>query len=156
MDKTNAMRILDKEGISYKIYEVDPQLIKDGESHAILLNKDKGEVFKTLVTKGKSGEYFVFMVSVGKSLDLKKCAKSVNEKEIEMIEQKKLFPLTGYVHLGCSPLGMKKQFKTVIDEEAILYDTIIFSGGRIGLSLELKREDLEKVIPIEYFDISRE
>jgi Cys-tRNA(Pro)/Cys-tRNA(Cys) deacylase len=103
-------------------------------------------VFKTLVTRGKSGAYYVFVIPVARELDLKKAAKTVSEKSIDMIPQKELLPLTGYVHGGCSPIGMKKQFSTVIDETCILYDTIFISAGKIGLQIELSPDDLITLI----------
>ena len=110
-------------------------------------------VFKTLVTVGKSKQYYVFMVPVAKELDLKKAAHSVNEKSVEMIHLKELLPLTGYVHGGCSPIGMKKSFITVIDESAKNFETVIFSAGKIGYQVELAPSDLEKIIRLSYCDI---
>ena len=108
--------------------------------------QDPGQVFKTLVARGASGDYYVFDIPVSGSLDLKKAAKAVGEKSIAMIHLKELFPLTGYVHGGCSPIGMKKQFSTVIDETCILYDTIFISAGKIGLQIELSPDDLITLI----------
>ena len=114
--------------------------------HAVanVLNKDPNKVFKTLVTVSKSKQNYVFMIPVHKELDLKKCAQSVNEKSIEMIHQKELLPLTGYVHGGCSPIGLKKPFKIVIDDSAKNFKEIIFSGGKIGYQVEVELNDLEK------------
>lgn len=121
-----------------------------------MLGQEPDKVFKTLVTQGKSKNYYVFMVPVAEELDLKKAAKAVGEKSIEMIKSKDLLPLTGYVHGGCSPIGMKKFFRTTIHETAPLYDTIFFSGGRIGFQIELPFTDLEKVIRVECADIIKE
>lgn len=154
-EKTNVMRILDQNKIDYIThYYYDTDAIS-GIEVATVLNQDPNRVFKTLVTIGASKNYYVFLVPVNKELDLKKCAKSVNEKNIEMIKSKDLLLLTGYIHGGCSPIGMKKQFKTVIDISATNFDTIIFSGGKIGYQVELSLDKLNKVIPYELNDISK-
>lgn len=153
MDKTNVMRILDKEHIIYNYYNYDNNET-NGEKVAILLDKNKDQVFKTLVTVSNTSEHFVFMVPVSTELDLKKASKAAHVKSIEMIKQKELLPLTGYIHGGCSPIGMKKQFKTFIDETATLYDTICFSGGRVGTQIECSLSDLEKIINIEISDLT--
>ena len=152
-EKTNVMRILDQKKIEYKshTYEADPTLT--GEQIAGILGEDPDKVFKTLVTRGKTGAYYVFVVPVKAELDLKKAAKASGEKSIEMIKQKELLPLTGYVHGGCSPIGMKKQFKTFIHETAIQYDKVFVSAGRVGCQIELKPEDLITVVGIEARDI---
>ena len=111
------------------------------------------KVFKTLVTVGKTGGHYVFMIPVAQELDLKKAAKAVGEKSIAMIPQKELLPLTGYIHGGCSPVGMKKQFPTAIHESAAEFDKIFFSGGKIGLQIEASPEDLKKLIPLQYADL---
>ena len=113
-------------------------------------------MFKTLVTTGKSGGHYVFMIPVEAELDLKKAAKAVGEKAVEMLKSKELLGLTGYIHGGCSPIGMKKQFPTAVDETAQLYDTIVFSAGRIGHQIELAPDDLARVVPIEYADLVKE
>ena len=118
------------------------------------LNEDPNIVFKTLVTQGKSHQYYVFLVPVNKELDLKKAAISVNEKSIEMIKSKDLLPLTGYIHGGCSPIGMKKFFKTIIDISASDYDKIIFSGGKIGYQIETTLSELSKIIKFDLIDIT--
>ena len=120
---------------------------------AALLGEDPDRVFKTLVTQGKSGEHYVFMVPVACGLDLKKAAAVVGEKAIAMIKSKELLPLTGYIHGGCSPIGMKTAFKTVIDETAQLYETILFSGGRIGCQIEMAPDDLNALVGLEYADV---
>ena len=116
--------------------------------------EDPNYVFKTLVTIGKSGNHFVFLVPVNKELNLKKAAKTVGEKSISMVNQAELLPLTGYIHGGCSPVGMKKLFKTVIDESASSYDKIIFSGGKIGYQIETTLSELKKAISFILGDIS--
>ncbi len=151
--KTNVMRILDKKKLKYKSYSyVDTDAIS-GIEVASVLHQNPDMVFKTLVTVGKSKQYYVFMVPVAKELDLKKAAHSVNEKSVEMIHLKELLPLTGYVHGGCSPIGMKKSFITVIDESAKNFETVIFSAGKIGYQVELAPSDLEKIIRLSYCDI---
>lgn len=144
--KTNAMRILESEGIAYTLhtYETDDDLI-DGLSVARKCNEDPEQVFKTLVTVGNDGEHYVFAVPVAQKLDLKACAKAVGAKHVEMIPQKELLPLTGYIHGGCSPIGMKKKFKTVFDETIVLFDTILVSGGRVGTQVEINTDDLLKI-----------
>lgn len=154
-DKTNVMRILDQNKIEYKThYYYDTDAIS-GLDVANVLKQDPNRVFKTLVTVGSSKKNYVFLVPVSKELDLKKCACSVNEKNIEMIKSADLLGLTGYIHGGCSPIGMKKQFITVIDESAKNYNTIIFSGGKIGYQVELSLSDLSKVISFKLCDISK-
>ena len=145
-EKTTVMRILDQKRVAYKSYcYVDTNAIS-GMDVASVLNENPSQVFKTLVTVGNSKNHFVFLVPVNKELNLKKAATAVGEKSIEMVKSKDLLSLTGYIHGGCSPIGMKKQFKTVIDISANNYDNIIFSGGKIGYQVELTLEDLKKVI----------
>lgn len=155
-DKTNAMRILDQKGAHYAVRTYDKD-VTDGASVAAILNEDPSSVFKTLVTfSEQSGDNYVFLVPVSSTLDLKKAASAVGEKSVHMIPEKRLLPLTGYVHGGCSPVGMKKFFTTVIDESAILYDFIHVSGGKKGLQLEISLAELEKAIPFSLCDIIRE
>ena len=149
-EKTNVMRILDQKKINYTPYSYECEEAISGIEVANLLNKDQNQVFKTLVTIGSSKNYFVFLVPVHKELDLKKAAKSVNEKSISMIKSKELLPLTGYIHGGCSPIGMKKQFVTTIDSSANNFESIIFSGGKIGYQVEVKLVDLSKIIKFNY------
>lgn len=156
LDKTNAMRKLDAMKISYREHTYTDTDAISGVEVAAVLGQEPDKVFKTLVTQGKSKNYYVFMVPVAEELDLKKAAKAVGEKSVEMIKSKDLLPLTGYVHGGCSPIGMKKFFRTTIHETAPLYDTIFFSGGRIGFQIELPFTDLEKVIRVECADIIKE
>lgn len=155
IDKTNAMRALDVAGVSYvfRHFEVEGEVAPSGVEVAHILGLDQDRVFKTLVTQGKSGEHYVFMIPVAEELDLKKAASAVGEKSVAMIKSKELLPCTGYVHGGCSPLGMKKQFTTTIDETAQLFETIMFSGGRVGYQIEMAPEDLEKMIPLTYVDL---
>ena len=151
--KTNAMRILDSNNIKYKEHVLDIKEALDGVTCANMLGLDLDRTFKTLVTQGKSGNYYVFVVPVAEKLDLKKAASSVGEKNVEMIPMKDLLKVAGYVHGGCSPIGMKKEFTTVINETAILFDTIIFSGGKIGYFIEVNPLDVKKVINIKFVDI---
>lgn len=151
--KTNVMRILDKNKIAYKSYCYENSGAVSGTEVAEALGEDPEQVFKTLVTKGKSGEFFVFMIPVAEELDLKKAAAAVNEKSIEMIKQKDLLKTTGYIHGGCSPFGMKKQFKTAIHSTAERFETIIFSAGKIGWQVELSLDSLRKVIEVNAADI---
>ena len=152
--KTNAMRILDKHKIMYKDYTFTADSSTTGIDIATILGENPKQVFKTLVTTGKSGTHYVFMVPVAEELDLKKAALAVNEKNIEMLKQKDLLSLTGYVHGGCSPIGMKKQFKTIIHLTAANFPTIIFSAGAIGHQVELSVQDLSSVIPLIVADIT--
>lgn len=153
-EKTNVMRILDQKKIKYNSYSyVDTDAIS-GLDVAKALNQDPRRVFKTLVTVGKSKKNYVFVIPVEKELDLKKAAKSVGEKSIEMIKAKELLPLTGYIHGGCSPIGMKKFFTTIIDISAQDFDTLIFSAGKIGYQVELSLEDLSKVIRFQLADLA--
>lgn len=151
--KTNAMRILEANGIEYRELSLDIKDAKDGVACANMLGVNLESTFKTLVTIGKSGEYYVFVVPVAEKLSLKKAAMAVGEKNVEMIPMKDLLKVAGYVHGGCSPIGMKKVFTTVIDETAILFDKIIFSGGKIGYFVEVNPQDVEKVIPVKFIDI---
>ncbi len=151
--KTNAMRILDINNIEYQEHILDIKEAIDGVACANMLGVELDRTFKTLVTQGKSGNYYVFVVPVAAKLDLKKAASCVLEKYVEMIPMKDLLKVAGYVHGGCSPIGMKKVFTTVIDETAILFDKIIFSGGKIGFFIEVNPMDIEKVLPVKFIDI---
>lgn len=148
MEKTNVMRLLDAKKIIYQTYEYDGS-ITDGMIVAKLVNKDENQVFKTLVTRSNNNKYYVFCIPVNKSLDLKKAAIAASVKSIEMIKQKELLPLTGYIHGGCSPIGMKKPFPTFIDESALNYDTICVSAGKVGFQVELKIKDLQAYVNAE-------
>ncbi len=151
--KTNVMRELDKLKINYNHYCYANTDAISGIEVASVLNQNPEIVFKTLVTVGKSKKYYVFMLPVAKELDLKKAAKAVGEKSVEMIKSKELLPLTGYIHGGCSPIGMKKFFTTTIDTSAKNFDTIIFSAGKIGYQVELSLDNLSKVIKFTLADI---
>lgn len=153
-DKTNVMRILDQKKIPYVSHNYLQTGAIGGEEVARAMGEDPDKVFKTLVTVGKSGANYVFVIPVNRELDLKKAAKSVGEKSIEMIRSKELLPLTGYIHGGCSPIGMKKQFVTTVDSKAEQYDRILLSGGKIGYQVELAPEDLKRVIPVRFDDVS--
>lgn len=154
--KTNAQREVEAAGFAASYHGID---VEDGFSFtgtqlAEILGEDPDRVFKTLVTQGKSGEHYVFMIPVACELDLKKAATVVDEKSVAMIKAKELLPLTGYVHGGCSPLGMKKAFPTAIDETAALYDTICFSAGRVGHQIEMSPSDLAKLIDLTFADLT--
>ena len=151
--KTNAMRKLDSLKIKYKEHYYTDTGAVSGIEVAAALNEDPEKVFKTLVTTGKSGNHYVFMVPVTGELDLKKAANSANEKNIEMLPSKELLQLTGYVHGGCSPIGMKKQFKTFIHNTANEYETIFCSGGKIGFQIELPLSELIRAVPVTSADI---
>ena len=155
-EKTNVMRILDQKKINYNSYDYRGTNAVSGMEVATSLNEDPNKVFKTLVTVAKSKINYVFVVPVNKELDLKKAAKAVGEKSVEMIKSKELLPLTGYIHGGCSPIGMKKQFKTVIDKSATNFETFIFSGGKIGYQVEVTLDDLKKIIDYSLEDITTE
>lgn len=147
------MRILDAAGVDHQIHVFEADGTMTGVEIARMLGEEPEHVFKTLVTIGKSKEHYVFMVPVAEELDLKKAAKAAGEKSIEMVKSRELFDLTGYVHGGCSSLGMKKFFTTFIDETCILFDTILFSGGRIGTQIEMSFDDLASVIDITPVDL---
>lgn len=154
-DKTNAMRLLEQKKIQYTAHNYTNTDAIAGLEVAAALNENPDAVFKTLVTVGKSGEHYVFMVPVNKELSLKKAASCVGEKKIEMIKSKELLDLTGYIHGGCSPIGMKKFFKTVVDISAEGQEEIFFSGGKIGLQVEIKFSDLKKIIRYTLADITQ-
>ena len=155
-EKTNVMRVLDGKRISYESHTYEPDAAMSGEEIAGILGEDPDKVFKTLVTRGKSGAYYVFVVPVKAELDLKKAAKTAGEKSIDMIKQKELLPLTGYVHGGCSPIGMKKQFPTFIHETASGYERIFVSAGKVGFQIELAPDDLISVTGAGIADIAGE
>ena len=134
-DKTNVMRLAERAKVTYKDYAYDNSVL-NGEEVAAALGQPPERVFKTLVTESKSGKNYVFMIPVNAELDLKKAAKVAGEKSVSMLPQKKLFPLTGYVHGGCSPIGMKKSFDTFIHKTAENFDTIFFSAGKVGRQIK--------------------
>lgn len=152
-EKTNVCRVLEQKKITFTEHIYNPDDGISGIEVAASLGQDVEKVFKTLVTMGASKKYYVFMVPVAEELNLKKAAKAAGEKSIEMIKSKDLLPLTGYVHGGCSPIGMKKQFPTFIDSAAKSHPTICFSGGKIGFQIEMSLDDLMRVIPIVVEDI---
>lgn len=153
MEKTNVMRILSQKKIEYSAYTYDPEETI-GENVAALVGKPAESTFKTLVTVANTKVYYVFVVPVNCSLDLKKAAKAAGVKSIEMIKQKDLLPLTGYVHGGCSPIGMKKLFKTYIHETASGFEKITFSGGKRGTQVEMNPHQLLELINGEYADVA--
>ncbi len=155
--KTNAMRILEKEKINYQMmsYQADDGKI-DGVSVAEKIGREARIVFKTLISQGASKGYYVFVVPVEAELDLKKAANAVGEKKIEMIPVKDITKVSGYIRGGCSPVGMKKLFPTFVDERAQSLETIIVSGGMIGVQIELAVEDLVKVVKAEFADLVKE
>lgn len=142
--KTNVMRLLEQADIAYK-----PHSLKDA------IENRSAKTYKTLVTEGKTNENYVFLVPIDKELDLKKAAKAVNEKNIEMIKEKELLPLTGYVHGGCSPIGMKKELPTVIDQSAFSKETILFSAGKKGFSVEVNPNELLNYISADIAEITK-
>ena len=152
-EKTNVMRLLEAHQVQYIAHTYEPGPSRTGLEIAALLAEDPDTVFKTLVTRGKTGQYYVFVIPVNEELDLKKAAKAASEKSVEMIHQKDLLPLTGYVHGGCSPIGMKKAFSTYIHETAMLYDTICVSAGKVGFQIELAPQDLVSFIGCTYADV---
>lgn len=151
--KTNAMRIFDSAKLEYEVHFYEHGDSVDGISVAHKLGQDVNRVFKTLVTKGKS-TYFVFVIPVAEELDLKKAAKSVSEKSVEMIHVKDINKITGYIRGGCSPVGMKKLFKTVINSTALNFDKIIFSGGKIGAQIEMSPKELATLIGADFETIT--
>lgn len=152
MEKTNVMRILTQNGIKFAPHEYDSS-ITDGESIAKLLGEDPMQVFKTLVTQSGPSTYHVFVIPVCCTLNLKKAASAAGVKSIQMIKQKELLPLTGYIHGGCSPIGMKKPFATYVEESAMLHSTIIFSAGRVGYQVEVEPNNLLGFIGASYADL---
>ncbi len=152
-EKTNVMRLLDGKKIPYESHAYKPDATLSGEEIAVILGEDPNKVFKTLVTQGKSGAYYVFVVPVRAELDLKKAAKACGEKAVAMIRQKELLPLTGYVHGGCSPIGMKKLFPTFIHETAAGFDKVFVSAGRVGFQIEIAPDDLMDAVGCKAADI---
>ena len=152
-DKTNVMRVLDQKKVPYTAHSYEPDATLSGEEIARILNEDADKVFKTLVTQGKSGQYYVFVIPVKGELDLKKAAKTAGEKAVSMIKQKELLPLTGYVHGGCSPVGMKKQFPTFIHETAQQWKKVFVSAGKVGYQIELDPADLARTVGCAFADL---
>ncbi len=154
MEKTNVMRILEQKKIRYEAHCIGDNTKLSGVDVANALGKMPESVFKTLVTVGKSGSNYVFVVPINGELNLKKAAKAVGEKSVEMIKQRDLLPLTGYVHGGCSPIGMKKFFTTVVDISAEKQEMICFSAGKVGYQVELDPKDLSRAIRFKFADIA--
>ena len=153
-NKTNVMRVLESNGIAYTSHTYPTDGAIDGVSVAKMLGQDPECVFKTLVTRGASGGYYVFDIPVAENLDLKKAAKAVGEKSIAMLPQKELLPLTGYVHGGCSPVGMKKQFPNVFHETVEIIDTIMVSAGKIGFQVQCDPNDLLTLLDAQTADVT--
>ncbi|MDD7619110.1 MAG: Cys-tRNA(Pro) deacylase [Bacillales bacterium] len=153
MEKTNVMRLLDAKSIPYEAREYDPE-ITSGPLVAAALGEDPDTVFKTLVTEGPKKEHFVFVIPVNAELDLKKAAKAARVKSIAMIPQKELLPLTGYIHGGCSPFGMKKPFPTFLDETAELFPSIFVSAGRRGYQVGISPSDIVSQIGASFADLT--
>ncbi len=154
MEKTNAMRILERAKIPYTVHEYAGGALS-GTEVARVLGEDPKRTFKTLVTVGSPRKYYVFVIPVEAELDLKKAAKAAGEKSVAMLPQKELFPLTGYVHGGCSPLGMKKEFPTFFHETAE-GQTILFSGGRVGVQVEVAFSEVRHAISVTLADLIRD
>ena len=148
-DKTNVMRILDQKKVKYIPHTYETQVAASGTEAADIIGVERQRVFKTLVTVGKTANHYVFVIPVENELDLKKAAKAVGEKSVEMIKSKELLPLTGYIHGGCSPIGMKKFFITTIDESVSNCSTFCISAGKIGYQIEISLSELSKVIRFE-------
>ena len=157
MEKTNVMRILDQRKIKYNAYEYPHEdgVCVAGDEVAARLGQNPDQVFKTLVLTDSKNHYFVCVIPVLKELDLKLAAKEFNVKSLDMIHVKDLLNITGYIRGGCSPIGMKKQVPTIIDGSALLYNTIIFSAGKIGYQVEVNPKDLSNIIKLKFSEISR-
>lgn len=155
-EKTNVMRILEQKKLPYQAHFYENTGAVSGTEVAAILGENPEQVFKTLVTVGKTGQHYVFVIPVEKELDLKKAAKAVGEKSIAMIKSKELLPLTGYIHGGCSPIGMKKFFRTTIHQSVKEWDRFLFSAGKIGAQIEMAPEDLQKVIVYQTADLTVE
>lgn len=153
-EKTNAIRLLEQKKVEFTVHNYIGTGAVGGMEIVDVLNENPDQVFKTLVTVGKTGQHYVYLVPVNCELDLKKAAKAVGEKYIEMVKSSELLSLTGYIHGGCSPIGMKKFFKTTIHESARNFDKIMFSGGKIGLQIETTLENLKKVIHLTLYDLT--
>ncbi len=153
--KTNAMRILDAMHVSYQLHTYEPGESVDGVSVAAKMGMDVNKVYKTLVTQGKGGGFFVFVIPVARELDLKKAARAAGEKSVEMIPVKEINRHTGYIRGGCSPVGMKKKYLTFIDESARALPAMVVSGGRIGLQMEIAPEDLARSVSARFADLLR-
>ena len=153
MEKTNVMRILEQKKIPYQYYHYQTEEAISGVEVAKLIEQEETRVFKTLVCVGASNKNYVFVIPVGKELHLKKAAKVAGEKKMDMLKSKDLLPLTGYVHGGCSPIGMKKMFQTYVEQSAQDYSDIIFSAGKIGYQVQVTLESLKKIVPFHLVDL---
>lgn len=151
--KTNAMRMLDRAKVNYQVLTYECDEFHDGMQIADMQGQSYDESYKTIVTTGKSGAHYVFVLPVDKEIDLKKAAREVGEKSVEMVHVKDIFDLTGYIRGGCTPVGMKKQFPTVIYKDAADKDDIYVSGGKIGVQLKLDPQDLASVTKARFADI---
>ncbi len=151
--KTNVMRVLDAHKIFYKHFEYQPNPTMTGADIARAQNQNPDMVFKTLLTMARPGRYYVFLVPVAHELSLKRAAVAVNEKALNMVHQRDLLQICGYVHGGCSPVGMKKQFPTVVDESALNFAEIIISAGRPGHQIQLSLSDVQKIVPLSFADV---
>ena len=154
VEKTNVMRLLESKKIAYIMHYYGDTDAVSGTEVAAVLGEAPEKVFKTLVTVGRSKQHYVFIIPVEEELDLKKAADASGEKNIEMIKAKELLPLTGYIHGGCSPVGMKKQFPTFMDESALLLDTVCVSAGKIGYQVELSPDALSEMIPLHFAELT--
>lgn len=154
MEKTNVMRLLDGRKLPYQTHEYPADGVPSGVEVARMLGQDPTHVFKTLVTVGASKRNYVFVIPVGEELSFKKAAAVVHEKSIEMLKSKELLPLTGYIHGGCSPIGMKKQFPTFFDETILLCETVIFSAGKVGYQVEITPEILSQILDYSIADVT--
>ena len=152
-EKTNVMRLLEQKGIPYTPHDYRASGAVGGTEVAAALDEDPARVFKTLVTQGASGGHYVFVIPVAEELDLKKAAKAVGEKSIAMLPQKELLPLTGYIHGGCSPSGMKKPFPTALHQSAAEQESIYVSAGKVGFQVEVAPADLQKMLPMRLADV---
>lgn len=152
-EKTNVMRLLEQKGIPYTPHDYRASGAVGGTEVAAALDEDPARVFKTLVTQGASGGHYVFVIPVAEELDLKKAAKAVGEKSIAMLPQKELLPLTGYLHGGCCPIGMKKPFPTVLHQSAAEQESIYVSAGKVGFQVEVAPADLQKMLPMRLADV---
>lgn len=152
-EKTNVMRLLEQKGIPYTPHDYRASGAVGGTEVAAALDEDPARVFKTLVTQGASGGHYVFVIPVAEELDLKKAAKAVGEKSIAMLPQKELLPITGYLHGGCSPIGMKKPFPTVLHQSAAEQESIYVSAGKVGFQVEVAPADLQKMLPMRLADV---
>lgn len=152
-EKTNVMRILDQRSVAYNSFFYGDTDAVSGADVAAVLNLDPDRVFKTLVTEGRSGQHYVFVIPVMRELSLKKAAAAAGEKSIAMVRSKELLPLTGYIHGGCSPIGMKKPFPTFLEQSAAPLDAILFSAGKIGFQVEVAPADLVRLTACQYADL---